>query len=105
MTKDTTLEPATNTETKTSLRCEWKPWLTAFDYFAHGKGLRKYNRQRKRALLPHLEGTDIIQAPGKAIRSHVDKRRKISTTARARKIKFTMKYLANAPAPVTVGGL
>ena len=27
--------------------------------FAHGKGLRKYNRQRKRALYPHLEGTDV----------------------------------------------
>lgn len=27
--------------------------------FAHGEGLRKYNRQRKRALYPHLEGTDV----------------------------------------------
>lgn len=122
--------------------------------FAHGKGLRKYqkyNRQKKRALLPHLEGTDVqnnfltlpntgdakdyrkavpslnayfVQksAPrtlgtvsvskhkhqGKqfdSLRSHVGKHRKISTTARARKIKFTMKFFANAPVPVTVGGL
>lgn len=122
--------------------------------FAHGKGLRKYNRQRKRALYPHLEGTDVqnnfltlpntgdandyrkavdaslnayfvqksaprtraryffsqqIQAPGEAIPQFaitVDKRRKISTTARARiKIKFTMKSFANAPVPVTVRGL
>lgn len=120
--------------------------------FAHGKGLRKYNRQRKRALLPHLEGTDVqnnfltlpntgdakdyrkavaslnayfVQksAPrimlgtvsvskykhqGKqldSLRSHLGKRRKISTTARARKVKFTMKSFANAPVPVTVGGL
>lgn len=120
--------------------------------FAHGEGLRKYNRQRKRALLPHLEGTDVqnnfltlpntgdakdyrkavaslnayfVQksAPrimlgtvsvskykhqGKqldSLRSHLGKRRKISTTARARKIKFTMKSFANAPVPVTVGGL
>ena len=120
--------------------------------FAHGEGLRKYNRQRKRALLPHQEGTDVqnnfltlpntgdakdyrkavaslnayfVQksAPrimlgtvsvskykhqGKqldSLRSHLGKRRKISTTARARKIKFTMKSFANAPVPVTVGGL
>lgn len=122
--------------------------------FAHGEGLRKYNRQRKRALYPHLKGSDVqnnfltlpntgdandyrkavdaslnayfVQksAPrimlgtvsvskykhqGKqfhSLRSHVDKRRKISTTARARiKIKFTMKSFANAPVPVTVRGL
>ena len=121
--------------------------------FAHGKGLRKYNRQRKRALLPHLEGSDVqnnfltlpntgdandyrkavdaslnayfVQksAPrimlgtvsvskykhqGKqfdSLRSHLGKRRKISTTASARKVKFTMKSFANAPVPVTVGGL
>ena len=119
--------------------------------FAHGKGLRKYNRQRKRALLPHLEGTDVqnnfltlpntgdakdyrkavvslnayfvqksalrtlgtvslskYKHQGKqfdSLRSHVGKRRTISTTARARKIKFTMKSFANAPVPVTVEGL
>ena len=123
--------------------------------FAHGEGLRKYNRQRKRALYPHLEGSDvqnnfltlpntgdandyrkavdaslnayfvqksaprtlarylfsqqIVSHQGKqfhSLRSHVDKRRKISTTARARiKIKFTMKSFANAPVPVTVRGL
>ena len=121
--------------------------------FAHGEGLRKYNRQRKRALLPHQEGTDVqnnfltLPNTGEAkdyrkavaslnayfvqksaprimlgtvsvskykhqgkqfhsLRSHVDKRRKISTTARARiKIKFTMKSFANAPVPVTVRGL
>ena len=119
--------------------------------FAHGKGLRKYNRQRKRTLLPHLEGTDVqnnfltlpntgnakdyrkgvatfnayfVQksAPrtlgtvsvskykhqGKqfdSLRSDVDKCRKISTTARARKIKFSMKSFADAAVPVTVGGL
>ena len=118
--------------------------------FAHAKGLRKYNRQRKRALLPHLEGTDIqnnfltlpntrdardyrkavaslnahfvqksaprtlgtvsvskYKRQGKqfdSLRSHVDKRRKISNTARARKIKFTMKSFANAAVPVTVWG-
>ena len=120
--------------------------------FAHGEGLRKYNRQRKRALYPHLEGTDVqnnflplpnigdasdyrkavdaslnayfvqksalrtlgtvslskYKHQGKqfdSLRSHVGKRRTISTTARARKIKFTMKSFANAPVPVTVRGL
>ena len=150
MAKDTTLEPVTNTDqNKLGLRVE--AMVDSVRLFAHSKGLTKYNRQMKRALLPHLEGTDVqnnfltlpntgdekdyrkaiaslnayfvqksaprtlgtvsvskYEHQGKqldSLRSHVGKRRKISTTARARKIKFTMKSFANAPVPVTVGGL
>ena len=58
MAKDTTLEPVTNTDqNKLGLRVE--AMVDSVRLFAHSKGLTKYNRQMKRALLPHLEGTDV----------------------------------------------
>ena len=44
----------------------WKRWLTAFELFADGKGLiideehtTNVNKQRRRALLLHMAGTDV----------------------------------------------
>ena len=47
-----------------TLGLRWKEWLTAFELFADGKGLilneeNASNRQRRRALLLHLGGTDL----------------------------------------------
>ena len=47
-----------------TLGLRWKRWLTAFELFADGKGLilneeNVNNRQRRRALLLHLAGTDV----------------------------------------------
>ena len=47
-----------------TLGLRWKRWLTAFELFADGKGLilneeNANNRQRKRALLLYLAGTDV----------------------------------------------
>ena len=47
-----------------TLGLRWKQWLTAFELFADGKGLilngeNASNRQRRRALLLHLGGTDV----------------------------------------------
>ena len=47
-----------------TLGLRWKRWLTAFELFADGKGLilnedNANNRQRRRALLLHLAGTDV----------------------------------------------
>ena len=47
-----------------TLGLRWKRWLVAFELFADGKGLivnedNTNNRQRRRALLLHLAGTDV----------------------------------------------
>lgn len=47
-----------------TLGLRWKRWLIAFELFADGKGLiineeNRNNRQRRRALLLHLAGTDV----------------------------------------------
>ena len=47
-----------------TLGLRWKRWLTAFELFADGKGLilneeNANNKQRRRALLLHLAGTDV----------------------------------------------
>ena len=47
-----------------TLGLRWKRWLTAFELFADGKGRilnedNANNRQRRRALLLHLAGTDV----------------------------------------------
>ena len=49
-----------------SLELRWKRWLTAFELFADGKGLiideehtTNVNKQRRRALLLHMAGTDV----------------------------------------------
>lgn len=47
-----------------TLGLRWKRWLTAFELFADGKGLilneeNANNKQRRRALLLHLVGTDV----------------------------------------------
>ena len=47
-----------------TLGLRWKRWLVAFELFADGKGLvvndeNANNRQRRRALLLHLAGTDV----------------------------------------------
>ena len=47
-----------------TLGLRWKRWLTAFELFADGKGLilnedNANNRQKRRALMLHLEGPDV----------------------------------------------
>ena len=49
---------------RNTLGLRWKCWLIAFELFADGKGLilneeNANNRQRRRALLLHLAGTDV----------------------------------------------
>ena len=49
---------------RNTLGLRWKRWLIAFELFADGKGLilneeNANNRQRRRALLLHLAGTDV----------------------------------------------
>ena len=49
---------------RNTLGLRWKRWLIAFELFADGKGLilneeTATNRQRRRALLLHLAGTDV----------------------------------------------
>ena len=49
---------------RNTLGLQWKRWLIAFELFADGKGLilneeNTNNRQRRRALLLHLAGTDV----------------------------------------------
>ena len=63
-TKETILKPSTVMVTETRWVSDWKRWLIMFELLAGSKGQilneeNANNRQRRRALLLHLAGTDV----------------------------------------------